>query len=91
MPFFTIEYANSSKSCFIKADSLDDIIPRSREKLQLPDADYRIVLDDKKTKVDEDVIEFASQTPHTTLKLFIMTNDESNNIHDNMKNKESKY
>ncbi|XP_008210612.1 uncharacterized protein LOC100679989 isoform X2 [Nasonia vitripennis] len=89
MPFFTIEFANSSESCFIKADSLDDIITGTREKLELPDANYKVVLEDKKTKVDDDFIEYASQNPKEIMKLFMMTHDESHNTNNNTKDKES--
>ncbi|XP_031784020.1 programmed cell death 6-interacting protein isoform X2 [Nasonia vitripennis] len=89
MPFFTIEFANSSGSCFFKADSLDDIITGTREKLELPNADYKVVLEDKKTKVDDDFIEYASQNPKEIMKLFMMTHDESHNINNNTKDKES--
>ena len=66
MPFFTIECEKSLKSCFIKADSLDEILLKSIEKLKLPDANYSVVMEDKKTEVDEDVMEYVSQGSHET-------------------------
>ena len=90
MTFFTIECTKSLKSCFIKADSLDEILQKSIEKLKLPDGNYSVVMEDKKTEVDENVMEYASQGPH--MKLFILINDDENNsMHENANKEKGKY
>ncbi|KAJ8667820.1 hypothetical protein QAD02_009483 [Eretmocerus hayati] len=61
MPFFKIELFDGSQSVMFKAESIEEILDKSTERMGLlkEGVNYDILLDDKKTKIDEDVIEFA--------------------------------
>lgn len=90
MPFFKIECTKSSKSVMIKAESTDEILKKSIEKLKLPDKYYSVVLEDKKTEVDDDVFEYATQSS-TLMKLFIVTEDTCTEDIEKTNNGEGKY
>ncbi|KAJ8666338.1 hypothetical protein QAD02_008000 [Eretmocerus hayati] len=76
MPFFKVHTADGSKCSMVKADTADQVISGARKKLGLPDTtECKLVMQDRKSPLDDDVVEFASAQANM-LEIILIIDEE---------------
>ncbi|KAJ8674063.1 hypothetical protein QAD02_005325 [Eretmocerus hayati] len=71
MPHFRVHTVRKLRTTFIQAGNIEQIVSEAKRKLEIT-GDYRILLDDGRTPVDEDFFQWASDHPAVVNELMIL-------------------
>ncbi|KAJ8665787.1 hypothetical protein QAD02_007449 [Eretmocerus hayati] len=71
MPPFRVHTVNKLRSAFIQTDTIEGIVSEAKRKLELT-GNYKILLDDARTPVDEDFFSYATANPSIVNEIMIL-------------------
>ncbi|KAJ8685342.1 hypothetical protein QAD02_021135 [Eretmocerus hayati] len=71
MPHFRVHTVNKLRSTFIQADTIEAIVSEAKRKLELA-GNYKVLLDDGRTPVDDDFFSYATANPGIVNEIMIL-------------------